>query len=69
MLIQVFYAFLPTNYDRPGGVWWYKTLTSREANEFIESIRSCATAIRISTRFVVQDPDNIQPPADATIIK
>jgi hypothetical protein len=38
-------------------------------NEFIESIRSCATAIRISNRFVVQDPDNIKPPEDAAVIK
>jgi hypothetical protein len=67
---QVFFAFLPTNYERPGGVWWYRTFTNRyEMNEFIESIRSCATAIRISNRFVVQDPDNIKPPEDASVIK
>jgi hypothetical protein len=69
MLVQVFYAFIPLDYQRPGGVWWYRTLTHGEANEFIETIKSCATAIRLSTRFVVQDPDNIKPPADAAIIK
>ncbi len=68
-MVQVFYAFMPLDYDRPGGVWWYRVMTSREVNEFIESIRSCATAIRVSTRCVVQDPDNIKPPEDATVIK
>lgn len=69
MLVRVFYALLPVNYERPGGVWWYRNLTLSESSEFIDSIKSVATAIRVTSRFEVLDPDNIRPPFDASIIK
>lgn len=69
MLVRVFFAFLPVNYVRPGGVWWYRNLTLGESREFIDSIKSVATAIRVTSRFELLDPNNIQPPTDASIVK
>lgn len=64
-MLRVYYALLPLDYQRPGGVWWFRDLTAREASEFIEAVRPIATAIRISHQFVAHDPMAIEPPAEA----
>lgn len=69
MLTRVFYALMPLDHKRPGGVWWYRDLTFRESREFIDAIKNVATAIRVTHQFIPQDPMNINPPADAAVIK
>jgi hypothetical protein len=66
---RLYYAFLPENTSRPGGVWWYKDLSDNEALQWIDSIKACACHIRLSDTFPMHDPMHINPPVDSKIIK
>lgn len=66
-MLRVYYAMLPLDYQRPGGVWWFRDLSDAEAEEFIEIMRPVAVAIRTSRRFIDHDPMAIAPPADAQV--
>ena len=67
---RVFYAFVPLDTNRPGGPWWMRDLTDDEVEDFVKDIAPVATGVRVSDSWgVVYDPGNIQPPADAEVIK
>jgi len=65
---RVFYAFVPLDTTRPGGPWWMRDLTDDEVEEFVRDIAPVATGVRVSDNCVYH-PGNIQPPADAEVIK
>lgn len=69
MLTRIYYAFLPEDFDRPGGVWWYKTLTDREAAEWITNLLPVVHHLRIAHEFPEHDPLKIKPPKDAKVLK
>jgi hypothetical protein len=66
---RVYYSFLPLDYQRPGGVWWYRDLTDRDANDWINTLKPIAIAIRVSDCFQMHDPMSIEPPADSIDMK
>lgn len=66
-MLRVYYAMLPLDYQRQGGVWWFRDMPDDEAQEFIEILRPVAVAIRTSRRFIPHDPMAIVPPEDAQV--
>ena len=65
---RVYYAFLPLNTSRPGGVWWYRDMGDFEVMAFVEALRPTCTALRVSHEFPPHDPMHIAPPTDAEVV-
>jgi len=66
---RVFFAFAPLDTNRPGGAWWLRDLPDHEVDAFVKDIAPYATGLRVSSEFPMYDLNNIQPPADAEVIK
>ncbi len=66
---RLYYAFLPPNYKREGGVWWFKDLAAGELQPTIDTMKPVCSAMRVSDQFPAHTLRDIQPPADALVIK
>lgn len=69
MLVRIYYAFLPETHQRPGGVWWYKTLPRAEAQDWIDAFLPVVQHLRVAFTFPEHGEMDIRPPADCRVLK
>ena len=62
---RVYFAMLPLDTRRPGGVWWFRDMQDVEVFPFVQTMRPVCTALRISDSFPTHDLMHIAPPQDA----
>lgn len=67
-MYTVYFSLLPLDYERPGGVWWYRILGASEVDDFVGALRLVAYAIRIADGAQHHNPMSIRPPEDANIV-
>jgi hypothetical protein len=72
-MVRIYYAFLPLDTQRPGGVWWYRDFGGPYARwelpAFIQAIEPFATAMMASREFPDHGPMDVKPPASAVCFR
>lgn len=62
-MYRIYYWFLGTPADRPGGPWWYRDFSSlRQRIEFLEALKPRLHAYALTNESIPLALDSIRPP-------